>query len=689
MPTVVPRISRRGLLAAAPSLALAGHVLAPTAAQAAGTSGVSWPARQELPTFARPERLDALFMAGDTPTDVQLLVTTLQGLVNRGRPEIYIIKGEAGEGPRTWLDDSGVRYQEHTDPWQVVKKHIGRAKGVVVYDPAIVESINVATTIAGLEDAVIASPELAEKLTAAPYRKRVLDDLRGRFTSNIEATEWQFEHLWPRTSHRVVLGINPGQSAPIPDDNWKDFAEVLREERPIRDSSNRDVYEIDLSSFAGGEKLYLRFQDSQPSDGWGGALHKLTLTADGEPVAEFVAGDETERASLFDRGAAGFKPPSDDGDSHRFADGTTYFVYELTVPAGAQQLSASLDLFNQFLVSASKTAPAVSSDDRIPASQQLRDYAVALKAMPFWLGSNDSPEEAALMSRIFGSCERGTPYLGWFSGEFAGVKLASAEGIYVLAADFLENSTVHGGFRAPIRPQPRATAPALENKIYLTFTFAEGDNVQYCQHRMRVLWDDAGRGSVPLNWSVSPLLVDLAPLIVSHYLTTATPNDLLVAGPSGAGYFYPSFWPQDHLPTFLAQNKPYFDKLGLDMIYALDDIPALEEASATAYADELGVDGIAFAMWAEQSETTIMADGRLPVSTQIAHTDRAEVLRRIRSNAEVFDGSKPLFVAVAVAAWDQTPSDVAWIMDQLGEEFVAVRGDEYFSLVREANGLAG
>ncbi|MEQ7010794.1 GxGYxYP domain-containing protein [Actinopolymorpha sp. B17G11] len=685
MTASVPRISRRGLLGTVPVLAVTGGVLSPRGtAWAAGSEGISWPAGQELPTFAGPERLDALFMAGDTPTDVQLLVTTLQGLVNRKRPEIYIIKGEAGEGRKTWLDDSKVPYREFTDPWKVIRKHLDRAKGVVIYDPAVVESINVATTLAGLKDAVIASPELAEKLAAEPFEMRVVDDLRGRFSSNIEATAWQFDNLWPQTSHRVVLGINPGQSAPIPPDNWKDFAEVAREDRPIRDGSNRQVYEFDLSAFAGGDKLYLRFQDSQPSDGWGGALHELTLTADGEPVANFVAGDETERASLFDRGGAGFKPQTDDGDSHRFADGTTYFIYELTVPAGAQTISVALDMFNQFLVSASKTAPAVSSDDRIPASQQLRDYAVALKAMPFWLGSNDSPEEAELMSRIFSSCERGTPYLGWFSGEFAGVKLASAEGVYVLAADFLENSTVHGGFRAPVEPQVAADAPALENKVYLTFTFAEGDNVQYCQHRMRVLWDDAGRGSVPMNWSVSPLLVDVAPLIVSHYLRTATPNDLLVAGPSGAGYFYPSFWPQDHLPEFLGQNKAYFDALGLHMIYALDDIPALEEASANAYADQLGLDGIVFAMWAERSETTIMADGRLPVSNQIAHTDRAEVLRRIRVNAEAFDGSKPLFIAVAVAAWDQTPSDVAWIMDQLGEEFVAVRGDEYFSLVREA-----
>lgn len=100
----------------------------------------------------------------------------------------------------------------------------------------------------------------------------------------------------------------------------------------------------------------------------------------------------------------------------------------------------------------------------------------------------------------------------------------------MLAADFFENSTIHSGFRAPIEPQRPASPPPLETKVYLTFTFAEGDNVQYDQHRLRQIWDDPNRGTVPLNWSVSPLLVDLAPLIISHYLSTATPNDLSSPG---------------------------------------------------------------------------------------------------------------------------------------------------------------
>ncbi|GAA2755687.1 GxGYxYP domain-containing protein [Actinopolymorpha rutila] len=683
--------SRRAFLAGGLAAGAAGTFLAvPTPAYAAEADGISWPARRELPVFTRPSHLDALMMAGDTADDVKLLVTTLQGLVNRELPRIYVVVGKPSEGADTWLKDTHVPYTTYTDPWQVLDRHLHRAKGIVVYDPNVVETVNVATTIGALRGGVIASPELAGKLSAAPYDLPVLDDLRGRFDSDLAATTWAFEHLWPRTSHRVLFGINPGQSVPIPPDNWKDFQELAREDRPIRDSSNRAVHDLDLSAFLGGDAVYLRFQDSQPVDGWGPAVHQVTARADGTVVADLTAGTDPERAALFDKGGSTLKPQSDTNDAHRFADGTNYFVYRLAVPAGTTKLVVSVDMWNQYLVSASKTAPSVSSDDRRPASQQIRDYAAATQAMPFWLASNDSPEETALMERIFAAVDMGTPYLGWFTDEFNGVRLASRHGVYVLAADFLENASVFGGVRAPIRPQRAPAAPKLAKKVYLTFTFSEGDNLQYDQHRMRQLWDHPDRGKVPLNWSVSPLLADVAPVMMSHYLGTATAADTLVAGPSGPGYFFPSLWPEAELPKFLAATRSYLDRPGLDVMYALDDRPALTGASAAAYNDNLDLRGVFYNMWFVRSDTTVM-DGDLPVSTQLAIGDRAVMRDRILANAEDFDGSAPVFVAVGVPAWDLTPGDIAWVVEQvrakLGDKVAAVRGDHYFTLLRAAKGL--
>ncbi|GCE21717.1 LLM class flavin-dependent oxidoreductase [Dictyobacter kobayashii] len=91
----------------------------------------------------------------------------------------------------------------------MVDKYIATARGVIVYDPHIIDSVNVATTMAGLDDGVVVSPQLMKRLTAAPYNMSVLADLRGKFSSNLQANIWQVQNLWPRASHRLLVGLLP------------------------------------------------------------------------------------------------------------------------------------------------------------------------------------------------------------------------------------------------------------------------------------------------------------------------------------------------------------------------------------------------------------------------------------------------------------------------------------------------
>lgn len=670
------------------AVALVSAALVSTgSAQAADPAGVRWPAGQELPTFAQPRHLDVALTSGSTAVDLQILLRTLQGLVNRERPKIYVINGQPTEGAYTWLNDAKVPYRTFADPWQLIKKYVGRAKGIVIYDPQVPETINVATTLAGIEGGVVVSPQLAAKLTAAPYGMRVLDDYRGDFATGLAATAWQFEHLWPKVTHKALVAISPGRSVTVPPDNFKDFTELIRETEQIRDGSNRAVHDVDLTPFLGGDAVYLRFTDAFPADGWGPALHRLTLRANDQVAQEFVVGTPEERAALTDRSRSAFKPSTAPEGAHRFADGTGYWVYKLPVPAGTTKLSVSLDLFNQYVVSASKVRPPVSSDDKEPESLPLRDYAMGIGAMPFWLQSNDNPEEQALLEEIFASVERGTPYLGWFTDEFNGVRLASKHGVYVLAADFFENSTVLGGVARPLARQKPVPAPALQNKAYVTFTLSEGDNLQYVQHHMRKIWDNPDRGKVPLNWSISPLVVDASPLMWSKFQSTATANDLLVAGPSGPGYFFPSLWPADHLGAFLAESRSrYFTKPGLSVMYALDDRSTMRPEDAALYKSSLGLKGAVFNMWFTKSDTAVVSG--LPVSRQLAFTNRTEMADAIKAQiAAEYDGTKPVFIAVGIPAWDLTPTDIAWVVDQLGPNAVPVRGDHYFDLYRMANGL--
>lgn len=648
-------------------------------------SQISWPASQALPSFASVKHLDVANVL-DAPGDTRLLLATLQGIVNRAEPRIYLLENEE-EGKLTWLKDLRVPYVLHDDVWTIVKKYKNELKGLIIYDPEVPDSINVATTLAGLKDAVVVSPELAVKLQAAPYKLKIVQDLRGKFKDRLDAYTWQYEQLWDKITHRMLVGLSPNVSIKIPAGLPESFVTIAQETDPIRDASNKAAYDLDLTSFLGKEAVYLRFDDAFTQDGWGSAVHEVIIKADGRTIAQFIPGTPEEEAFLYDRQDS--QVSAGDG-GHRFADNGRYFVYKFTPPAGTRELTATVYMWNQYKVSAGNIQP-LSSEQKEPYGY-LRDYAVANKAMVFWLEVND-PKQRALFEKIMSDVKPGTPYLGWFSndveGEFSSVEVASNHSVYVLAADWFSNLTVFSGTKIQPSRAKSSPQPKLNNKIYVTYTFSEGDNFQYNQHRMRILWDDPARGEVPINWTSSPLLYDAAPAILNYYRQTASANDLIIAGPSGAGYFYPAAWPESTFADYLKQSYKYMQKSGMELTYALNRIDGqnvpLGSSYAKAYERYYKAPGL-FLSWEDRFGVEIL-DNSLPVSTiQGISTvqEGVQILERAKAD---WDGKSPLFVSIGLLAWSLTPSDVAEITEALGPEFEAVRGDHYFSLIREAYGL--
>src|SRR5436309_7168497 len=99
---------------------------------------------------------------------------------------------------------------------------------------------------------------------------------------------------------------------------------------------------------------------------------------------------------------------------------------------------------------------------------------------------------------------------------------------------------------------------------------SEGDNLQYNQHRLQRIWHDPARGSIAIGWTISPVLSEAAPLMAAYYIDTATPNDELVAGPSGAGYIYPSHLPAKYLPAFLERTGQLMQRMNLTVLEVLN-----------------------------------------------------------------------------------------------------------------------
>jgi hypothetical protein len=143
------------------------------------------------------------------PDDHLVLFASLKGVVNAKQPRIFSYEGDAfAEGPHTWLQSLGLQWTE-TSPWPLIAKYRSELAGVIVYDDAQPDTINLATTLAGPRKALVTSAALLPRLTGAPHNLPVLEDLRGRFTSKTAVYEHLRDKIWPTLSHRALVGLSP------------------------------------------------------------------------------------------------------------------------------------------------------------------------------------------------------------------------------------------------------------------------------------------------------------------------------------------------------------------------------------------------------------------------------------------------------------------------------------------------
>jgi hypothetical protein len=169
--------------------------------------GINWPPDQVFPSFGTVGPLDVVKMQGQAP-DVLLLAVTLEGIVNRTQPRIYLSDG--GDSDKLWQAELHVATTAVTDPLTLVTKYRSEVKGIVIYDDTLADTINLATTIAGVEGGVVASPALAAKLGAAPYNLPTIADLRtNHFASKLDVYQYELDHYATKTSHRLIIGLTP------------------------------------------------------------------------------------------------------------------------------------------------------------------------------------------------------------------------------------------------------------------------------------------------------------------------------------------------------------------------------------------------------------------------------------------------------------------------------------------------
>ena len=162
------------------------------------------------PTFQpkMPPPARHLYVAniGKLPPDQRRLLVTLQGIVNRAQPRIYLVWGP---NDLFWLKQMEKQGQTGKpipvkNPLSLVKIFRGSIHGAVIPDPKVFDSPDIAVDVATVDDLVVATPQLARQLHLP-----IKVDLRGKFKNDVAALRYLRTELVPRMNPYLFLCLDP------------------------------------------------------------------------------------------------------------------------------------------------------------------------------------------------------------------------------------------------------------------------------------------------------------------------------------------------------------------------------------------------------------------------------------------------------------------------------------------------
>ena len=153
--------------------------------------------------------LDVVDLRGEDIKDI-FLILSLQGIVNRDSPQLYVLwESYTGYGdPSTaWLEyyksKGWLTSYQQISIYEALQKYKNYVNGFVVYDPSTIHYVNVAFTMAGLYNVLVAHPDQITELQSLGiplYR-----DLRGLWSDKIDAYRWQYDSLFPYCNKKLIV----------------------------------------------------------------------------------------------------------------------------------------------------------------------------------------------------------------------------------------------------------------------------------------------------------------------------------------------------------------------------------------------------------------------------------------------------------------------------------------------------
>jgi hypothetical protein len=543
----------------------------------------------------------------------RLTANSLQGLVNRSGAKIFLDYGIYDDpGTRTtnsvqmtdenWFvkyrpvlkrnDLDNLDYYRKIYPLKITRvrtlddliaRHISEIRGMVVWDPNLIESVNLALMYSGLKSLLVIHPDQIKQMEKK-FRFKVAEDLRGRFTNRVQLYQWAFQNLFPLCKAGQVVCMEP---------EWKraEFTDYIVQNK---------LFAFSLSSYKKG--------------GSGSMGQKLLLLLIGGPID------------------------------------LRNFLYSTHLDGLVRRLGISL---------------LASHDPEVRLGIRIQKAVVA-KPYPTIFGWHTQRDD-----------------------ELAFMLLISANGMRLAPTFMANNYSFHGQLpkKAPFKQhyEDPKKVPLEKDKVYLTFTLSDGDQFTLMNTAEVGNWRRKEHGKVPFNWEVQPLLAELAPALLGYYYYNLTKNDMLIAGPSGAGYVIPPL--VANLPKYLKESARLCDLADIRVTTSYNGDPPMRVVRQHSQAPGkfLGF----LAGYFHLGRTPMYLAGERPFvayawphANEIPYSSE-KTLAGIRKLLDA-PGTTPRFIACHLFAYNTTLADVYEFVKTLDPKKVkVVRADEFLLAAKQ------
>ena len=520
-------------------------------------------------------------------------------------------------------------------------------KGAIVYDPANSESINVATTLAGIDDAMVISP--TEEPIVQSYNVPILADLRTNFWIGSDATlvgnttinkisnpsggngttGWGLAYDGTgaslTTSSGSLLWTVNGN---LGHDDWVQYSPTLT-------AGYTYIFSVQLH---GTGQAYL--------DGWDGttdwSTSQITLSSTPQTLQLAITIPQSSGTPQFEVRTDGVNAAT---------------VYIQNAAVVRNRVASEQWSYENLLKSTNKTIMTILN----PAVDDLRDYVVASKMMIFDL-SSDNADESALMSNIIAYTPHNTPILGYIDDEANDVPFLSSSslGHFLNASDYFDNESIWASLPGPTS-LTESTAPAAvkaqNGYVYVGSWVSDGDNAQFVQGAEKDNWTNSQfLGAVPLAWTEPPGMLAYAPLMLAHDNTQLPQSSELMSGPSGIGYATANT--DSDLTTFGQLTGEAMTAAGMStvtdwFVNSSNVIPFVEAATPP---HDVHVNAYAYTL---QGNTVI--DGQV-----VGYNDPESQVSQIESVG--WSSTAPTFIEALSSGWGITADDALYIAQRLQTE---------------------